>query len=333
MKNTLKHKDANVVVEKLENGNNKISVELLNDELHMPIKSCETSYPINLIENILNLKGPSHLCDEILRDDSTTNEFNIFKYHFFSYEDEKNFKNKRLLDFGCGSGASTMKIARMLPNMDIVGVELEKNLLKIARHRAEHYGYKNIDLKLSPSPNELPENIGSFDFISLCAVYEHLLPNERIALLPKLWKLLKPNGILFINGTPNRCFPIEKHTTLGLPLINYLPDKIALFYAQRFSKRKLQNSRWDELLRRGIRGGRIKEIIKILNTCSEKPILLEPKRLGIKNRIDLSYNVKLRENKLGLVKSLYLFSINFLRVFTGITLVPYLTLAIKKSKK
>lgn len=327
----LKHKDANIFVEKLTSGKHKIDVVLLNNDLFIPINTCETSYPINMIDKILDLKGPTYLCDEILREESPDYVQKDIKYDLLSYLDEEEFRNKRLLDFGCGSGASTMILARMFPETTIVGIELEEKLLSIAKLRAYHYGYKNLELIISPNPNQLPENIGNFDYIVLSAVYEHLKPSEREILLPKIWSILKPSGILFINQTPYRYFPIETHTTCGLPFINYLPNRAAFFYAQQFSKRNLKNKSWEELLRKGVRGGSIKEIFKILNNCTQKPILLNPCRFEIKDRIDLWYIKSYKKRFLG-IKKLFLFLTKFVKILTGIIILPKLSLAIKKER-
>jgi hypothetical protein len=64
MKTILKHKDAN------------ITVKLLDNNLFMPYGTWETSYPVDLIEQILSLKGPASLCDEIMRDESIDYVFN-----------------------------------------------------------------------------------------------------------------------------------------------------------------------------------------------------------------------------------------------------------------
>jgi hypothetical protein len=79
---------------------------------------------------------------------------------------------------------------------------------------------------VSPDANSLPPEIGTFDFVMLSAVYEHLLPEERRRVMPWIWSKLKPGGTLFINQTPYRYFPYEHHTT-GLWFINYLPDKLS----------------------------------------------------------------------------------------------------------
>ena len=123
----------------------------------------------------------------------------------------------------------------------------------------------------------------------MSAVYEHLLPQERPPILHKLWSILKPNGILFIFDTPYRYFPVERHTT-GLPLINYLPDKIVLLIVRLFSKSVKKDESWQSLLRRGIRGGTEKEIVRLL--LKEKRtdlIVFEPCRLGCRDRVDLWY--------------------------------------------
>ena len=222
MKTILKHEKAVVKVEKLSSGKNTILVESLSEELFVPHSDWETAYPLDLIERILKVKGPAFLCDEIMRDESPDYVQKNLKYGLLGYVNEKEFEEKRILDFGCGGGASTMILGRMFPNTEIVGIELNANLLSIAKLRTIHYGFDDrIRLLISPDANSLPKDIGRFDYVILNAVVEHLLPHERRMLLPKIWNLLKPEGILFLDETPYRYFPVEMHTT-GLPIINYL---------------------------------------------------------------------------------------------------------------
>ena len=228
----------------------------------MPYATCETAYPLPLIKEILNAKGPAWLCDEIRRDESQSYVQKAIQYSVFSYVDEKQFRNKRVLDFGCGSGASTMVLSRALPKTKIVGVELDPILLNICKLRCCHYRIEDrISLLLSPNENSLPDDIGEFDYIFLNAVYEHLLPAERRILLPLLWKHLNNKGVIFINQTPYRWFPIEMHTTSGLFFINYLPDYLAFYYERYFSKRHKIGDNWTTLLRKGIRGGVLQKLL------------------------------------------------------------------------
>ncbi|WP_158592189.1 class I SAM-dependent methyltransferase [Noviherbaspirillum sedimenti] len=328
----LKHKDADVHIEQLPNGKNKIDVAMHQD-LFIPIKNCETAYPLDLIEKLLGIKGPSWLCDEIMREESPDHVVQkSLHYDLLSFRAPEEFKGKRLLDFGCGSGASTMVLARMFPDTRIVGVELEEKLVSIAKMRAAHYGYQNLELLLSPDPSSLPPSIGEFDYVVLSAVYEHLLPNEREPILHQLWNVLKPGGILFLNQTPYIGFPIETHTTGGLPFINYLPDKLACFYARHFSKRQLQDKSWKELLRMGIRGGSVQEVVDILNRTPRSSILLKPVTRGLKDNIDLWYRQSRTDNRFPLIKALVFYASKLVKMSTGAIMVPYLSLAIMKDK-
>ncbi len=84
------------------------------------------------------------------------------------------------------------------------------------------------------------------------------------------------------------------------------------------------------MLRNGIRGGSVREILDILNCCDVQPVLLEPKREGVEDRVDLWY-AKYRESKNPtIIKLLYTF-FKAVKVITGLTVVHNLSLAIKKS--
>jgi 2-polyprenyl-3-methyl-5-hydroxy-6-metoxy-1,4-benzoquinol methylase len=326
---TLKHPDGLVHVKPSQTSGYKVSVELFNPELCISKKEWETLYPLGLIEKILNVKGPQWLCDEIMRDEDPKYVQHNLKYSILSYVSEESFRNKRVLDFGCGAGSSTMILSRMFPHTEIVGVELEDRLLCVAKLRSQHYKCNNVRFTLSPPSGEnLPNGLGDFDYVILSGVYEHLLPNERKTLLPKIWLHIKPGGILFINQTPHRYFPIDFHTT-GLPFINYLPDKIAFQVVKRFSKKVRPEETWNTLLRRGIRGGTDREILHILNTTSQKPILLEPERMGIRNRIELWHS--LSSPRLFAVKKALLICLKAFKSITGITFTQHIDLAIKKS--
>jgi len=325
---TLQHPDALVRIEQLGTGKHKISVELLNQGVFMPRSTWETSYPLALVEQIINVKGPAYPCDEIMRDEHPTYVEHNFRYDILSYVGEDGFDNKRILDFACGCGASTVVLARMFPSTEIVGVELINEFASIAKLRAKHYGFDKVSFLLSPDGDSLPDGLGDFDFVVLGAVYEHLLPSERNTLLPKIWSHLRPGGILFISQTPQRHFPLEAHTT-GLPLINYCPDRVALWLARRFSRRVNADESWEALLRAGIRGGTVKETMGILNRIRQEPILLEPERLGIKDRIDL-WRKSSSTTRLPTIKKLAMYCIGTFKSITGITLVPSLSLAIKK---
>ena len=60
-----------------------------------------------------------------------------------------------------------------------------------------------------------------------------------------------------------------------------------------------------------------------------KPILLHPSRLDVKDRIDLWYKLS-STARLHFLKRLIMLLIRAVKIITGVTLVPTLSLAIKK---
>jgi 2-polyprenyl-3-methyl-5-hydroxy-6-metoxy-1,4-benzoquinol methylase len=333
MTELLNHPDGIVYIKDIGSGKRKVVVEMKNKNAFIPKRQCVTSYPLYIVEKILISKGPAWLCDEIMRDEYSTEMSIDLKYAVLSYLPQNKFDSKIALDFGCGAGASSMALARMFPNMKIIGIDLNEKQIEIAKLRANFYKYKNLAFLPSVDEQTLPDGLSSFDFIFLSAVYEHLLPNERLFLLPKLWSYLKVDGVLFINQTPNSFFPIELHTT-GLPFINFLPDKSAYYMATTFSKRIDKNDSWDKLLRKGIRGAKISEIIKVLKDPVFTPLLLKPNRLGIKKQAEIWFRVcenRLYEKYKGGKKKIILAIIKSIKLI-NIPLAPYISIAIKKQK-
>jgi len=255
-----------------------------------PRTTWTTSYPDDLLEHVLSVKGTSYMVDEIMRDECRDYVWRALYWGLFSFVPKGDFAGKRILDFGCGGGASTSILARELPDTSFVCVELDADLLSIAEARAAHYGFDDrAELLVSPDPSALPPGIGQFDFISFSAVFEHLLPAERDPLLALVWSALKPGGVMFINQTPNRRSVMEYHTTGGLPFINYLPDRLAGRYARVASKRGLHQMSWEELLRAGLRGASTAEVRRrLVSLCgSEGFDILQPQYEGTHDEVEL----------------------------------------------
>lgn len=320
---------ARVIVTPLPSGRNRIEIRKLDESMRVKFDSCETSYDLGLIRLILDVKGAAFLSDEIARDESPEYTGAALKWALLGYVDEEAFAGKRILDFGCGSGASTTTLCRMFPTATVVGIDIEAGSLDVARARAKYYGLENVEFILASGGADLPANLGRFDHVVLCAVYEHLLPDERVALLPSLWDALEPGGVLFLRETPHRYFPIETHTTGGIPLINYLPDPAALWATRRYSPYWSDDVSWPQLLRGGIRGATIGEIDRILRACPGRPQLLEPSRLGLEDRIDLWYKTVEKTRHAGGKRRIYRL-LKTLRRLTRLEFPPYLELAIRK---
>jgi hypothetical protein len=98
--------------------------------------------------------------------------------------------------------------------------------------------------------------------VILNAVLEHLTPAERVQLLPALWRALRPGGHLLIHETPNRLFPVDRHTT-GLVGLPWLPIGMKRRYA-RLAGRLPADTGTTGFFRTGIHGSTIFEIRRAL---------------------------------------------------------------------
>lgn len=329
MTTILEHPQGRVEIgESAVDGRRLVQVQAADPDLFVAGTGWRTAYPPALVEQIMSVKGAGHLCDELRRDEDPTYTEADLRNGLLGYVAEEAFEGARLLDFGCGCGASTAILGRLFPGLRTTGIELLPDQVAVARARLAHHGIGHVDVFASPDPSSLPPNLGQFDFILLSAVWEHLLPAERRSLLPMLWSALKPGGILFLNQTPHRWSPWENHTTY-LPGLNYLPAPLALRAARRYSKRVEPGESWEELLRRGTRGGSVREITSILRRAGAAADVLEPRRLGGQDRVDLWYRGS-ATIRWPLVKRGLWAGLKGVRAVTGVAFLPILTLAIFK---
>jgi predicted O-methyltransferase YrrM len=102
-----------------------------------------------------------------------------------------------------------MAIASLLPETHVIGVELDETNLHEAQAILTHRGLRNATFLQSPQGDALPAGIGTFDFMMLSAVFEHLLPIKRQTVMPLLWSHPRPGGTMFVNQTPYRWQPFE----------------------------------------------------------------------------------------------------------------------------
>jgi len=339
MATILKYPEAEIKIVELPGGKREITIDSANRWLSEKDRCIETQYPLDLIQLILSVKGPYSLNDEIRREEDPLYTKACLENDILAYLPEPAFRNKRILDFGCGGGASSIILARMFPETEIVGIDLSAQLISLAQARTEYYRYDNLSFVCSPDSKTLPHNTGKFDYVILSAVLEHLLPDERGPVLQQIWSVLNPDGILFINQTPYRYFPFEGHTT-HLFFINYLPDKLAHYCACKFSKRVRNEETWHQLLRRGIRGWRAVEIRRILTKAEAdfRPLLLKPCHLGFHDRIDVWYagyavSIANKYPKMKTLQKVLKYISKAVYLISGIVFLPTVSVAIKKEAK
>lgn len=311
-------------LETVGGGRTRLVVEPDDPDAYVATRSWETGYDAALVERILRVKGVAWLCDELRRDEDPTYTRANLVAPLLAHVTRQQLEGARILDFGCGSGASTAVLGRELPGATIVGVELLDDFVAIARARAAHHGLSNVEVLRSPDATALPAGLGHFDLVVLNGVYEHLLPVERAALSVALWAAVEPGGHLAITETPARWWPIDGHTT-RLPLIPLLPDRLALAAARRFSPKVESDEPWEVLLRRGIRGGSRRRIAADLSRAGgPRPEVLRPL---VGDRIDLWYAMG---GEPAPARRALRAGLKGLRRVTGAELVPYLAVVFCK---
>ncbi len=139
----------------------------------------------------------------------------------------------RVLDFGCGTGSSSVVFAES--GARVVGAETEEVSLEVAAQRARDLGVqRSCSFVLIPYLDgqnlSLPFRDESFDLCTLIGVLEHMKPREQTVCAAELSRVLRPGGDLFIFDTPNRAYPRDSHTT-QLWFIGWMPEFIAREYS------------------------------------------------------------------------------------------------------
>ncbi len=124
-------------------------------------------------------------------------------------------KDKRILDFGCGTGSTTAALA--MRSAHVCAFDTDHESIDICRQRIEEHRLGgNVEFHCTPDVMQIDARIGTFDLILLSGVLEHI-PLSKTGLrgrtLRALLRMLRTGGYLFIHDTPNRLWPIDFHST------------------------------------------------------------------------------------------------------------------------
>ncbi len=117
----------------------------------------------------------------------------IWKGHY-SLDMLESCSQGRLLDAGCGSGKYAIPL--MMRGFDVVAFDVSKMGLKIAQTRCAR---RNLDIDLlAANVYQIPFKNDSYDIIWCYGVLQHLLSKEREHAVNEFRRILKKDGILFI---------------------------------------------------------------------------------------------------------------------------------------
>ena len=133
------------------------------------------------------------------------------------YSLEDMFRDKTVLDIGCGAGGKTMFYASKGVK-SIVGMDVVAHYREESEALADQLGYRNLFTFVcrDAADTGFPDN--SFDTIIMNDAMEHVDKPE--AVLAECARILKPGGRLFVNFPPyNHPFGAHLSDLIGMPWV------------------------------------------------------------------------------------------------------------------
>ena len=101
---------------------------------------------------------------------------------------------RRLLDFGCGTGRELPALAEAFPDAEIVGVDVSKEAIRVARRNVDDRRVKVFDTTEFAASEE-----ADFDMVYSSGVFHHIPPPERPAALTLVKSTLRRGGVLVVS--------------------------------------------------------------------------------------------------------------------------------------
>jgi len=116
--------------------------------------------------------------------------------------------NEKVLELGSGPGYLSLKIASMLKDGEVVGVDISHKMVEIASRRAKEAGVENVQFLIGDAVN-LPFADGTFD-VCVNSYLIHWVSNPR-HFLRNIHKVLKKSGKLgIISPSPEWYYEIQQ---------------------------------------------------------------------------------------------------------------------------
>jgi len=128
----------------------------------------------------------------------------------------------RVMELGPGPGYFSPEVARSLPEGSLVLVDVQEEMLQMARERLEGKGFANVEYYRADAVS-LPLESESVDVAFLVAVLGEV--PDRSSCLQEIWRVLRPAGMLSIT-----------EMKLGDPDFIPMPEMLGSVQAAGFSR-------------------------------------------------------------------------------------------------
>ncbi len=103
-----------------------------------------------------------------------------------------------MLELGCGEGANTLSLAQALPGGSFVGIDAAPSAVARGAELARAAGLQNVQLRCGDI-EQLPADLGDFDYVIAHGVYSWIPPRARGALLACCRDRLSSSGIAYVS--------------------------------------------------------------------------------------------------------------------------------------
>ena len=108
----------------------------------------------------------------------------------------------RILELGCGIGASIVPVAEAFPDAEVYGLDVGASMLRYAHARAAHLGaavhFVQGSAEAAPFPDE------SFDLVFSAALFHETSRDAIARIVEESHRLLRPGGVAIHLEVPNR---------------------------------------------------------------------------------------------------------------------------------
>src|SRR2546427_367910 len=158
-----------------------------------------------------------------------------------------------VLEVGCSFGHMTEYVAEQPEVAAVTTFDTDPPFVALTRAKVEELGLAKVHevaLLGNRETCRLPWADGAFDLVLAVGVVEHLPVRNRRAQVDEYYRVLAPGGYIAILDTPNRWFPLETHS-VGLPLVQWLPPRLAHRYARAFRRRAYGAMEYEEFVADG----------------------------------------------------------------------------------
>jgi SAM-dependent methyltransferase len=122
--------------------------------------------------------------------------------------------DEAVLDAGCGTGLTTLRIAEQCLGGSVYGIDLSGKMIEVARNEAAARGL-DLDLRTG-SITDLPYSDSAFDVVLTNIMFHHLDLVEKRQAVAEITRVLKPGGrYVSAEFGPRARNSVERHLSKG----------------------------------------------------------------------------------------------------------------------